>query len=562
VRIDTSPITTAGVYTANLLITAVPTTTINSPITIPLTVIAVEHLNRTYLPLASRSYVPPVTTTLQLGLAFVSSPESPASEVRYQRAISIEGRLNRWPMYWPSIETDPTGQPRVFHWSAQDANIIADIHHGLTDVPILMLTPIGLDTAGDRSAPAPKVGDGFRLRTGALAPAKPSSQGSPPQGLYLPIFGDNTDMPGPGKSINPNNRWAVFVNAAVNRYKPGGALAQAQGWGNDTGIRYWEIWNEEDLDQFFIGTTADYARLLKVAYLAAKQADANAYIVFGGLAHFEKPNWLQDVVNVIATDSMSTTYHGFMDAAASHNYAWAYQTFSYLLQDRQRLDARGLTNVKLWITETGVPVCDDPPYVFCPSPFRGTMSEQADFVIQTIAWAAWMNTEKLMWFQLYDDCGNDGHYDAFGLVRNPASVPACPLTARDGTPRPAYTTYQVAQLFADAQPYWRDRRPNWTTGNQELLAFKRPAMSERIVVMWTRYYVADTVTLTATSSSAQLLYPDGTSQTIYPVNGVYPIMLPAATNLGAATADGKQPDGTSSIGGSPRILIEYDPNAK
>jgi hypothetical protein len=56
-----------------------------------------------------------------------------------------------------------------------------------------------------------------------------------------------------------------------------------------------------------------------------------------------------------------------------------------------------------------------------------------------------------------------------------------------------------------------------------------------------------------------LFYPDGTSQTLTPVNGVYTISLPAATNLGAATPDGKQPDGTSPIGGLPRILVESDP---
>ncbi len=143
---------------------------------------------------------------------------------------------------------------------------------------------------------------------------------------------------------------------------PAASLAQQQGWSADKGVRHWEIWNEEDLDQFFIGTPADYARLLKVAYLAARQADPQATIVFGGLAHFEKPDWLSDVLSVIATDPLSTTYHGFMDAVASHNYAWAWQTFGYLYEDRARLNARGFNAVNLWLTETGVPVCDDPPY--------------------------------------------------------------------------------------------------------------------------------------------------------------------------------------------------------
>jgi hypothetical protein len=248
-----------------------------------------------------------------------------------------------------------------------------------------------------------------------------------------------------------------------------------------------------------------------------------------------------------------------MDAVASHSYSWARQTYNYLLQDRQRLDGYGFTNVRLWLTETGLPVCDDPPYVFCTSAYRGTMSEQADYLIQTAAWATWLQTEKIVWFQLFDDCGNDGHYDAFGLVRNPSSMPACPLTARDGSPRLAYQTFNVArQYLTGVQIYWRDRRTgtttDWTNGNQEILAFKRPATGQRVVTMWTRKNIADTVILTATSTSALLIMPNGSSQTITPVNGVYSITLPAATNYSTPTNDG-----SAAIGGSPRILVELDP---
>lgn len=557
VVIDTAPITAPGIYTASLIVSAEPISTVNAPLSVPVTIIAPERLNRLYLPIVARNYAAPAATPLKFGLAFVSSAQAPANETRYQRAVAISGTLNRWPMYWPSIELNPVSQPRVFNWAAHDANIIADINHGLEVLPILMLTPIGLDTAGSRTAPAPRVGDGLKLLMNPPAPDRPltpSSQGSPPKTLYLPIFSDNTDVPGAGKTINPNNRWAYFVNAAVNRYKPGGVLAQAQGWGADKGVRAWEIWNEQDLDQFFIGTPADYARLLKVAYLAGKQADPQATIVFGGLAHFEKPNWLQDTLNVIATDPMSLTYHGFMDAVASHNYAWAWQTFGYLLNDRQRLDARGLTGVKLWITETGLPVCDDSPiepFNFCPSPYRGTLNEQVDFLIQTAAWSAWMQAEKLIWFQLYDDVGNVCPYDFFGLVRNPSTGPCVPNT---GLPRPAYAAYPLAaRLFGDVQPYWRSR----PTTNLEIIAFKRPAARERVVAMWTRFGVAATANITATSSSATLIFPDGASQTITPVNGVYSINLPAATNFSTPTNDG-----SAAIGGRPRILIEHDPNAE
>jgi hypothetical protein len=154
---------------------------------------------------------------------------------------------------------------------------------------------------------------------------------------------------------------------------------------------------------------------------------------------------------------------------------------------------------------------------------------------------------------LYDDAGNGcDSRDAFGLVRNP---PAGPCYAGDGTTRPAYDTYRVAAAhLSDVQPDWRSR----PTPNQELIAFRQPSTGQRLVFMWARAYVSETVTLTATDSTASLIFPDGTAQTITPTDGVYTITLPAATNRNAPTPDGSEPDGTSAIGGSPRILIERD----
>jgi hypothetical protein len=564
VQIDLDAITSTGTYHADLIITAEPTTTSGVPFTVPVNVIVITPTYRIYLPIIARNFTASSKPAAPpMGLAFVSSAEAPASGIRYQRATDSGGQLNRRPMYWPNIEKDAINQPRSFDWSKQDASIVADIDQGLTVLPILMLTPIGLDTGGNRNAPAPQVGDGLRAmfnNTSAQRPAIPASVTTPPQGLYLNVFSDGSDEPGPGKLINPHNRWAVFVNAAVNRYKPGGILAYAHNWNSGQGVSHWEIWNEEDLDNFFSGSPADYARLLKVAYLAATQADPQATIVMGGLAQYAKPHWLNDVLNVIATDPLSITQHSFMDAVAAHNYLWAWQTFGYLYQDRAQLNAHGLSSIDLWLTETGVPACDDPPGPDCTDPqnrwYRASPEEQSAFLIQSATYAAWLKAQTFIWFQLYDDCGNACGIDAFGLVRN------------DNTLRPVYQTYQLAvDQLTNLQPYWRDRRTltatNWISGNQEILAFQRPASGERIVVMWTRYYTDDMVLLAATAPSATLYLPDGTHQSIYPISGTYAISLPLATNRNLlGTIDGAAPDGTAPIGGLPRILVELDPAVK
>jgi hypothetical protein len=71
--------------------------------------------------------------------------------------------------------------------------------------------------------------------------------------------------------------------------------------------------------------------------------------------------------------------------------------------------------------------------------------------------------------------------------------------------------------------------------------------------MWARFGTVQTAVITATSTSALLVYPDGLTDTITPTNGVYTIPLAAATNLNAPW------DPTLyAIGGRPVILIEQD----
>jgi hypothetical protein len=575
IQIDSSAYASLGTYTGAISVTAEPTTTIGSPASVAVRLIVVDQLSRVFLPAVSRNYTapppppppppPPGTITTKFGLQFVSSAEDPAEAVRYQHAAALDAQYNRWPFYWYNIERDPVVNPGQFTWSAHDANVIADVNRGLEIDAILMGTPVQFN-GGSVAANAfgPRVGQGWKLQTGELA-APQSIDGvtgtpaDPPPGLYQSVFSDGSDTPGAGKTINPNNRWARYTYAVVNRYKPGGALAQQQGWSNGEGITLWEIWNEPDLGFFFNGSPTDYARLLKVGYLAAKHADPNARILFGGMAHFEKPNWLRDVLNVVAAYPDRDANGWFFDIVASHNYAWAWKTFYYLYGVQQTLTSFSLSGKLQWLNETGVHVCDDFPGPACvtggtPSAYRASMNEQAAYLIQTATFGVWLNIDAMVWYQLYDDNGNGcPGFDAPGLVRN---EPSAPCNASSGAPRPSYDAYKmVTSRLTGLSPYWRQRRnPSDITGNQELIALQNPSTGERVVVMWARDYQPETVTLAATSTSALLVYPDGSAQTITPVNGNYTIDLPAATNINTPTTDGKAP-----IGGAPRILIELDP---
>ena len=262
------------------------------------------------------------------------------------------------------------------------------------------------------------------------------SDGGSIRGMYQAVFSDGTDQPGSGKQHNPSNPYASFVYAAVQRYKPGGALAAQLRWRADQGIRVWEAWNEPDLRQFWSGSVQDYARVLKVTYLAVHQADPLAQVMFGGMAYNnpEINDYLARTLAVIAQDPDREAYHWYFDIAAIHSYSSALRSGQLVRRAKQVLAAYGLDR-PVWLNESGLPVWDDypGPTWTAASPadrqFRGTQEEQALYVIESTALAWASGAEVVFIHQLYDDCGNQpagtdfppnsGQAgDAYGLFRN------------------------------------------------------------------------------------------------------------------------------------------------
>jgi hypothetical protein len=569
-------------FTYTLRLTADPTTTAGSPFTLPVTVRVLDHLAKTHLPIIQKgaeatpppsptpSPTPPpdvITPTTRFGAVFITSAEAPADEPRYQRALATGAGLDRWPLYWPGVEVSEG----AFEWNNSshqvDRAVISDTEHGLQPLIILMNTPDFYATAGNRSLPMPLVGQSLQMfgKVGTLGTSSVSAAGSPPVRLFESVFSDQTDTPGITQTINANNPWARFVYESVNRYKPGGGLAQQLGWPANRGVRHWEIWNEEDYAGFWIGTEEEYARLLKVAYLAAKHADPQAQVIFGGLANVNPHStWLQDTLDIINTYPDKEANGWFFDAVAEHNYVNAWNTFNYLFRATQALKTYTITNKSLWVTESNVWLCDDgnitPPCLHedgTPVELRANLDEQAAFVIQSATYATWMNivapVEAIFHFQMYDDCADPlpgtTWGGGLGLVRNPDGW-GCFPSYLPNTPRPAYAAFQTAIAnLREATPKWRAR----PTPGQELFSFYRPSTQERVMAMWARGYVTETAVLTATAVSALWVWPNGATQIITPSNGVYTLTLPAATMAYTGTADG-----SALIGGRPYFLVEPD----
>lgn len=505
----------------------------------------------------------------QLGVNFINAPEELVDEQQYANGVSTGATWNRWPLYWSGVEVSPGN----FFWDRVDATVIGDINHGLNSNVILMGTPCHYrDDRCGASAAAP-----VDRPQGQLMLTEPET--ARPDGLYAPVFTDGSDVPGPGKAINPGNVWARFVFTAVNRYKPGGVLAGAQGWGPGVGVRVWEIWNEPDLTFFWDGTPQEYARLLKVAYMAAKQADPGAQVMIGGLAYFEEDAFLELVLREFDRDPLAAAYGYFHDMVAVHNYFYSWSSWSYVYRTETTLAQRGLQK-DIWLNESGVPAWDDyPGPLWDPrSPYRGTMNETADFVIQSAFYATFAGADAIFHFQLYDGCGNQPagtdfppHHgelclpqgplehcagDAFGLFRNPADAACFRQHPAPETPRPVFTAFRIlAEELKGVEPLWRMHPggTNPTNGPMEWIAFYRPETGARVLGLWARLGEPQTAVVPAFGSSARLIWPGGSTGTLTPVNGAYTIPLPGATNLNAPWDSNLH-----AIEGRPAILIEVD----
>ncbi len=107
--------------------------------------------------------------------------------------------------------------------------------------------------------------------------------------------GPNGEPAYPPKNLSD---WSEFVRRIVYRYR--------------NRIKYWEVWNEPDIG-FWQGDIREYADLLKSAYVAAKKADPDCKIVFGGTAGVNIP-FLERIYE-----------HGvanYFDIMAVHPYQW------------------------------------------------------------------------------------------------------------------------------------------------------------------------------------------------------------------------------------------------
>ena len=473
----------------------------------------------------------------RLGFTFIAylNNLNDDADTRYRQALELGAGWTRWPLYWNVVEQSPGN----YNWTQYDALVDADRRAGLKTNAILLGTP------------------GFHMSGVSI------------NGLSAPIYADGTDTPGPGKALNPANPWAVYVAAAVERYRPGGTLARERGWPATAGITVWEAWNEPDLDLFWRASKPEYARLLKITYIVTKNIDPRAQVMFGGLAYGnpDTDDWLDAVLNIYSQDPDRGRYNWYMDLVGLHSYSTARRTGQVVARVNNTITSYGLVK-PIWVNETGVPVWDDYPgqtwSVDNPSErrWRSTMDQQAAFVMQSAAYAFAAGAEKVFFHQLYDDCGDSGGDfppnsgragDAYGFFRNPRGYECFSQHPQPGTERPSATAYRtLAQVIGDANFTGRSvqRRLDGSV-------FVRLGLAggQRLTFIWNETPTDNTISWPAETQSATLFGYDAERFMIAASNGNYTVTLPPAR----PNDDPQRPISEPfMIGGRTFVMVESD----
>lgn len=313
------------------------------------------------------------------------------------------------------------------------------------------------------------------------------------------------------------NPWSNWVYSAVQRYK--------------TSIHSWEIWNEPNL-AFWAGNEAQYALLLKRAYQAIKAADPTATVVFGGIFRGNNAGRTQGFWNAIVADPEAAANNYFFDVQGFHLYDGGHCSYTDEIEIVRSWMPAVLRGKPWWITESGVRVQDWPQQDFA------LPNEQADWIISNYSYALQKGMQRYYFWRMTDG-GNTN--EPWGLLKD------------DGTPRPAFTAYQVAAQYLPTSFAWSVRHFDESTPSQtgSRITFYGTPLG-RVSVFYNIGPVPQTLTETAILSTGTWVYPNGSTAAAPSSNGRRVISMPGAVNYNSWSP----PD--CLVPSSPVILIERD----
>ena len=375
-----------------------------------------------------------------------------------------------------------------------------------------------------------------------------------------------TDLDDPGRSVpqnldlpddDPRNYWGRFVYETVRYY---------------TGrIDEWIVWNEPEFHPgdsagqgtyTWLGSDAQFARLMEVAYRAAKRANPNAVVVFPGTSYWVdknsgRPQFYERFLQLESANPQAPANHYFHDTVPLNLYR-APDDLVRVHQEFGAIQKRyNVTDTPIWLLELNAMPTDDRSIpcaeIHARNPIQTTQAQQAAYAVQALALAAAVGYQRIGFYQMIDD--------------NPCNQSAVWGIARDdGTTRPVAKSLRTAVrnfsgfVNANFAPLTRARAawspwpddprsftPNWQVYE---VAFDLPD-GRRVTVVWNGDGSPLRVRLPHLGLRANLVDAQNNSVPLTASGQDWTIDLPPAT----AHYSG-DPTGYYFIGGEPRLLIE------
>jgi hypothetical protein len=376
-----------------------------------------------------------------------------------------------------------------------------------------------------------------------------------------------TSLDDPGRSVpknldlpddDPRNYWARFVFETVRYY---------------TGrIDDWIIWNEPEFQPAdaagkgtytWLGTDQQFARLMEVAYRAAKRANPRAIVAFPGTSYWVdqnagRPQFYERFLRLVSTNPAARESNYFHDAVPLNLYR-APDDLVRLHQSFKDVQKRYGVDKPMWLLELNAMPTDDTA-IPCASmhagnPIQTTQVQQAAYAIQALALAAAVGYERIGFYQMVDDdpCQQSA---VWGITRD------------DGTQRPverslrtaiqSFSGFLLARFAPLVRPQARwsawPNNPNSFVPNWQIyeVVFDLPG-NRRVTVLWNGDGVPLRARIPRRAAQARLLDAQSKPLAAVSVGQDWAIDLPAASTHFAG-----DPPGYYFIGGEPRLLVEED----
>src|SRR5690606_1112542 len=177
------------------------------------------------------------------------------------------------------------------------------------------------------------------------------------------------------------------------------------------GVHHWIIWNEPDIaageyGNEWAGSEADYARLLKVAYLVMKETDPQAQIHLAGLTFWHdevagREQYLDRLLREITADPDAAQHNAFFDYLSLHIY-FRVETVPWIVQRMDEIQNSYGLDKPIWINETNAAPTLDPLWPVERPEFPVDLEQQAWYLVQAHALAFAAGVESIGVYKFSD----------------------------------------------------------------------------------------------------------------------------------------------------------------